>query len=116
MIIGYNLLLLFSLTRAHCTPNILRTIIVPQWFTSGNFLDCPSIENDAKRGVCDAVVLTLSTGYAVGCIVALVLNAILPAEHDEDVVLENVDKDVTKKLKEDDSSSANNDAGSQEEA
>jgi xanthine/uracil permease len=60
------------------------TIIVPQWFTSGNFLDCPSIDSTFTRGVCDAAVITLSTGYAIGCLVALLLNAILPAEEEED--------------------------------
>eukprot|EP00977_Amphora_coffeiformis_P020380 scaffold8195_cov156-Amphora_coffeaeformis.AAC.4 len=59
------------------------TIVVPQWFKNGNFLDCPSIESDAVRGVCDAAVLTLGTGYAIGCLVALVLNGVLPNE-DED--------------------------------
>lgn len=58
----------------------LGTIIVPEWFTSGNFLDCPAIESEFQKGLCDAVILTLSTGYAVGAIVALVLNGILPAE------------------------------------
>ena len=68
----------------------IGTIIVPQWFASGNFLDCPSIESPGKRGVCDAVVITLSTGYAVGCLVALVLNAVLPAEEDDDIKLEEI--------------------------
>ena len=78
----------------------LGTIIVPQWFASGNFLDCPAIESPALRGVCDAVIITLSTGYAIGCIVALILNGILPAEHDDDVVFEK-DPDETVPLEKD---------------
>jgi hypothetical protein len=60
-----------------------RTIVVPQWFTNGNFLDCPAIENPGVRGLCDAAVLTLGTGYAIGCLVALVLNGVLPNEDDD---------------------------------
>jgi NCS2 family nucleobase:cation symporter-2 len=61
----------------------IGTIIVPAWFTSGNFLDCPAIDDPGLRGACDAVIITLSTGYAVGCLVALFLNAVLPYEADE---------------------------------
>ena len=57
----------------------LGTIVYPKFFTS-NFLDCPSVESPAARGLCDAVVLTLSTGYAVGCLVALFLHAVMPHE------------------------------------
>jgi hypothetical protein len=60
-----------------------RTIVVPQWFTNGNFLDCPAIESPGVRGLCDAAVLTLGTGYAIGCLVALVLNGVLPNEDDD---------------------------------
>ena len=63
----------------------IGTITVPQWFTSGNWLDCVSIEDPFQRGVCDAVIITLSTGYAVGCLVALLLNAILPAEEEDEL-------------------------------
>jgi xanthine/uracil permease len=73
----------------------LGTILVPQWFTSGNFLDCPAIEEEGLRGACDAVIITLSTGYAIGCLVALVLNALLPHE-DEELDLESEElKDLT---------------------
>jgi len=33
--------------------------------------------------VCDAAILTLGTGYAIGCLVALVLNAVLPYEEED---------------------------------
>lgn len=42
------------------------------------------------EGLCDAVVLTLSTGYAVGCLCALILNGILPHDPADD---EEVDAD-----------------------
>ena len=58
----------------------LGTIVYPKFFTS-NFLDCPSVESPATRGLCDAVVLTLSTGYAIGCLVALFLHAVMPHEN-----------------------------------
>ena len=66
----------------------LGVIIVPQWLNNPNFLDCPAIEDPAMRGLCDAVVLTLSTGYAVGCLVALILNAVLPSDYEEEEVTE----------------------------
>lgn len=76
----------------------IGTITVPQWFNNNFFLDCPSIESDAGRGVCNAAKLTLSTGYAVGCLVALLLNAVLPAEpNDEEVPI--VDEDETRVAK-----------------
>jgi uracil-xanthine permease len=62
----------------------LGTIIVPEWFTSAGFLDCPAIESPGLRGLCDAAVTTLSTGYAVGCLVALILNGILPNDPEGD--------------------------------
>jgi len=68
----------------------LGTIVYPKFFTS-NFLDCPSIESEATRGLCNAAVLTLSTGYAIGCVVALILNTFLPfdeVEGEEEVVEE----------------------------
>lgn len=76
----------------------IGTITVPQWFNNTNFLNCPVIESPAARGVCDAVVLTLSTGYAVGCLVALILNAVLPAEEDEEIPVHDVVVDETHKL------------------
>ena len=63
----------------------LGTIIVPEWFTSTGFLDCPAIESPGLRGLCDAAVTTLATGYAIGCLVALILNGILPADPEGDV-------------------------------
>lgn len=68
----------------------LGTIIVPEWFTSAGFLDCPSIESAGLRGLCDAAVTTLSTGYAIGCLVALILNGILPGDDEGDGAEEEV--------------------------
>eukprot|EP00980_Cylindrotheca_fusiformis_P021801 scaffold8638_cov77-Cylindrotheca_fusiformis.AAC.3 len=100
----------------------LGTIIVPDWFTSGNFLDCPSIDNNFTRGVCDAVIITLSTGYAVGCLVALVLNGVLPSDDEDDVVMEaqaeDEEEDMVEKGEHDDSSkklSTSDDGVEQEE-
>ncbi|CAB9514034.1 expressed unknown protein (Partial), partial [Seminavis robusta] len=44
-----------------------------------------AMEDPFARGVCDAVVITLSTGYAVGCLSALLLNTILPADDEEEI-------------------------------
>jgi uracil-xanthine permease len=60
----------------------LGTIVYPKFFTS-NFLDCPAIESPAGRGICNAAILTLSTGYAIGCVVALLLNSFLPVDEEE---------------------------------
>ena len=79
----------------------LGTIIIPDWFTSGNFLDCPAIENEATRGVCDAVILTLSTGYAVGCLVALFLNAVLPADEEDESFNEDENTELVPAAKKD---------------
>lgn len=73
----------------------LGTIIVPEWFTSTGFLDCPAIESPGLRGLCDAAVTTLATGYAIGCLVALILNGILPADPEGDGAEEEV-KPLTK--------------------
>lgn len=62
----------------------LGGILIPQFFGSGNFIDCSTIDSEGLRGVCDAVDITLSTGYAVGCLVAVVLNGILPEEVDDE--------------------------------
>ena len=62
----------------------------------GNFLDCPSIEDSFTRGVCDAAVITLSTGYAIGCLVALVLNGILPADDEEEIPHDECDELIVK--------------------
>jgi len=79
-------------------------IIVPEWFGSGNFLNCASIESPATRGFCDAAVITLSTGYAIGCLVAVVLNAFLPEENDDEFAqeeeMEGMIVDETNKTKE----------------
>lgn len=61
----------------------LGTIIKPQWFTA-NFLDCNSIESNGVQGLCDAAVITLTNGYAVGALTALILNCIIPEDHQTD--------------------------------
>ncbi|KAG7340888.1 xanthine permease [Nitzschia inconspicua] len=76
----------------------IGTIVVPQWFRNGNFLDCPTIESPAVRGLCDAAVLTLGTGYAIGCLVALFLNAVLPEEQDDDEALIESEQSAAKAL------------------
>mmetsp|Transcript_15434 Transcript_15434/g.25012 ORF Transcript_15434/g.25012 Transcript_15434/m.25012 type:complete len:150 (+) Transcript_15434:34-483(+) len=80
----------------------LGTILVPQWFTA-NFLNCAEIESPGLQGLCDAAVITLSTAYAVGCLTALVLNVIIPADDEDDVVIMDGDDTAsTKKLVGDD--------------
>ena len=68
----------------------LGTILVPQLFTS-NFLNCAEIDSPGVQGLCNAAVITLSTGYAAGCLVALVLNAVIPDDDEDDVVVEGDD-------------------------
>ena len=59
----------------------LGTTIRKDWLTSTSFLDCDAIiDSDAKRGLCRAAKTTMGTGYAIGCLVALFLNAVLPAD------------------------------------
>ena len=70
----------------------IGTITVPQWFNNPNFWNCNAIESPGVRGVCDAVILTLSTGYAVGCLVALILNAVLPAEEEAEIPTYEIDE------------------------
>lgn len=60
----------------------LGTIIKPAFFLN-NFMDCSSIESPATKGLCQGCESVLSTGYAIGCIVALVLNTFLPFEEEE---------------------------------
>ena len=69
----------------------IGTIIIPEWFNNPYFLDCDNPDySPALQGFCDAVVLTMSTGYAVGCLIAMTLNGILPSDPDDD---EEVDAD-----------------------
>lgn len=65
----------------------LGTIVVPQWFQS-NFLQCGSIDNNGLRGLCDAALITLTNGFAVGSLISLTLNAILPRDDEDDVEIE----------------------------
>lgn len=53
----------------------------PAWAT---FLDCSAITNKGVKGLCDGASLTLGTGYAVGCIAALILHGVLPQDPDEE--------------------------------
>jgi xanthine/uracil permease len=88
----------------------LGTILVPNLF-GANFLDCGAIESPGVQGLCSAARITLSTGYAVGCLVALFLNAILPEDDEDDVVLENDDTVKTSLM--DQTSRAEQDASNQ---
>jgi hypothetical protein len=40
-------------------------------------------EGRGKKGVRDAIILILSTGFCFGAVVAFILNAIIPIDHDE---------------------------------
>lgn len=63
----------------------IGTILIPSWFNNPNFLDCTDDGmSPAMQGVCNAVVLTMSTGYAIGCLVALILNGVLPSDPEDD--------------------------------
>lgn len=66
----------------------LGTIVVPQWFTS-NFLDCSTIESNGVRGLCDAVIITLTNGFAIGALISLTLNGILPSDDEDDMEIED---------------------------
>merc|ERR1712151_740944 len=58
----------------------LGTTIRKDWLTSSGFLDCDSIESSGTKGLCRAARETMGTGYAIGCLVALFLNAVLPED------------------------------------
>jgi NCS2 family nucleobase:cation symporter-2 len=75
----------------------LGTILVPEWM--GNFVDCSGIESPGVEGLCVAARITLTTAYAVGCIVGLILNALLPADHEDEVVMEGDDTAKTQLIK-----------------
>lgn len=55
----------------------LGTTLKSNWI-SYELWDCTAIENEALNGLCEGVILTMDTGYAIGCIVALILNLVLP--------------------------------------
>lgn len=76
---------------------------VPGWLNNPNFIDCNADMTPFVEGLCDAVVLTLSTGYAVGCLVALILNGILPHDPADDVEIDGEEEHhlEVKKLVED---------------
>eukprot|EP01024_Parvocaulis_polyphysoides_P029169 TRINITY_DN2631_c0_g1_i1.p2 TRINITY_DN2631_c0_g1~~TRINITY_DN2631_c0_g1_i1.p2 ORF type:complete len:132 (+),score=22.67 TRINITY_DN2631_c0_g1_i1:133-528(+) len=56
--------------------------IVPQWATNALWPVEPDM-SDAERGFRDGVIITLSTGYSIGCIAAIVLHLLLPHEMDD---------------------------------
>eukprot|EP00798_Chlamydomonas_sp_ICE-L_P005798 gene5798-6079_t len=55
----------------------LGVTLFPEW---ANFLDCSDVTPSDLKGLCQAASLTLTTGYAVGCITALILHGLLPAD------------------------------------
>lgn len=59
----------------------LGVTIRPNW-TLG-MLNCETITNRGVQGLCSGAELTMTTGYAVGCICALILHAIMPFDYDE---------------------------------
>lgn len=85
----------------------LGTTIRKDWLTSPEFLPCEDIEEDGLKGLCRAARETLGTGYAIGCLVALFLNAVLPEDiqniQDEALPLTDgaINKEATEKEKED---------------
>eukprot|EP01026_Neomeris_dumetosa_P027066 TRINITY_DN2202_c1_g1_i18.p1 TRINITY_DN2202_c1_g1~~TRINITY_DN2202_c1_g1_i18.p1 ORF type:complete len:568 (-),score=65.47 TRINITY_DN2202_c1_g1_i18:386-2089(-) len=63
--------------------------IVPEWATN-NLWPVEDDMSDAVRGLRDGVIITLSTGYSIGCIAAVLLHLILPVEVDvEEEVVQN---------------------------
>mmetsp|Transcript_39251 Transcript_39251/g.111119 ORF Transcript_39251/g.111119 Transcript_39251/m.111119 type:complete len:590 (-) Transcript_39251:291-2060(-) len=70
----------------------LGVTIVPDW--TANLLPCDSITNGGLAGLCSGAELTISTGYAIGCLSALILHAIMPSDviesSDADPYMENV--------------------------
>jgi len=58
----------------------LGVTIVPSWM--GNLLQCDAIANGGVRGLCEGAKLTITTGYAIGCIAALLLHAIIPGDRE----------------------------------
>lgn len=66
----------------------LGVTIVPQW-TTANLWPTDGM-SETLRGFRDAVIITLSTGYSIGVLLAMFLNAILPADGEE-VVLGELD-------------------------
>jgi len=65
----------------------LGTIVVPPWFNNA-FLECGTITSNGVRGLCDAALITLTNGFAVGALISLTLNGILPKDDEEDVEIE----------------------------
>uniref|UniRef100_A0A061SFW1 Nucleobase:cation symporter-2, NCS2 family n=1 Tax=Tetraselmis sp. GSL018 TaxID=582737 RepID=A0A061SFW1_9CHLO len=57
----------------------LGVTIVPSW--TKRLLPCEKVaDSPGLSGLCLGASLTISTGYAIGCLVALVLHAILPSD------------------------------------
>ncbi|KAG1674138.1 hypothetical protein FOA52_015769 [Chlamydomonas sp. UWO 241] len=53
----------------------------PDW---AEVLNCTNVGNSGVTGLCEAAKLTLTTGYAVGCITALILHGIMPQDWAEE--------------------------------
>ena len=77
----------------------LGVTIVPSW--TANLLPCEAVTNGALQGICMGAELTLTTGYAIGCISALVLHAILPADLPEGDPAHTYDESVRRPSQED---------------
>jgi len=72
----------------------LGVTIWPAW--TSNVFKCDTIENDGVSGLCEGAKLTVTTGYAIGCIVALILHGVIPkdteGEDDESVSKEGLEE------------------------
>ncbi|KAG1674137.1 hypothetical protein FOA52_015768 [Chlamydomonas sp. UWO 241] len=53
----------------------------PQW---AEVLNCTNVGNSGVTGLCEAAKLTLTTGYAIGCITALILHGVMPQDWAEE--------------------------------
>ena len=61
----------------------LGVTIRPSW-TQG-ILTCETITNEGLKGLCTGAELTLTTGYAIGCMCALILHGIMPSDPDDEI-------------------------------
>mmetsp|Transcript_6629 Transcript_6629/g.11971 ORF Transcript_6629/g.11971 Transcript_6629/m.11971 type:complete len:566 (-) Transcript_6629:265-1962(-) len=72
----------------------LGVTIWPAW--TSNVFKCDTIESDGVSGLCEGAKLTVTTGYAIGCIVALILHGVIPkdteGEDDESVSKEGLEE------------------------
>lgn len=70
----------------------LGVTIVPSW--TANLLPCDEITNGGLQGLCMGAELTLTTGYAIGCVVGLILHALLPSDIPEVQPMDMYDESV----------------------